>query len=190
MNPDDAQPQADAFGYWTPPLHSAGFYPQVPSRVYRWRHGRITSAEGYQWYGGNGWGPANVQLESYRTSTMFYCNHLHFLTANGDASTPEVTADPMHRWNALAFRHNGAVSQIFDGGELEGLAGNESPWVRALGLEAYADHGSGYTSEGLTGNLAHILALVAMSCRREDLGHGLRAWHDYQWTGHGRPHGS
>lgn len=121
---------------------------------------------------------------------MFFCNHLHLLTADGDASAPEFDDDPLHRWLALAFRHNGAISQILEGEQQPGLVGSRREWITALGLEPYADHDSQITSAGLAGNLALILALIAMSCRRGDLDRGLRAWRDYQWRGHGRPHGS
>lgn len=60
----------------------------------------------------------------------------------------------------------------------------------ALGLEAYTDadapqHG------GLSGNLAILIGLIALSCRSRDFDTVLlvdRAWQNFHWRGHNHQH--
>ena len=193
---EDFPPRSDADGRWLPPIYGAGFSPQVPGHVYRWSNGVITAAPGYQWYEGSGWSPSNTQLVTYRVNTVFYCNQwYHFFAAEGDASAWDIANSPFpnNRWYALSFRHHGGLSRIDLFGSQQTLAGSGAGWLNQLGLSAYDNlDPTAPQAAGLTGNLAILVALIAFSCRYQDLNTVLlndRAWRNYQWRSHGRQHG-
>jgi len=188
-------PRATEDGRWIPPVYRGGFYPhgQTPQVIYRWSNGGINTATGYSWYIGNGWNPGNSQLEEYRTTATFYCSpFIHFLTANVDPTVTDIEGAPFgtHRWFPLTFRHEGALSRVEESGE-EYLAGTHADWIRELGLSAYNNYHAPQ-SDGLAGNIAAIIALVAFTCRSASLDTILlrdNAWRNYRWRGHNHHHG-
>jgi hypothetical protein len=125
---------------------------------------------------------------------MGYCNPwAHFLTATGDASTRHMalSADPDNRWWPLTFRHNGALSRVEEIGEEQYLAGTRAAWIDDFGLGAYSNRHAP-ASGGLSGNLAALVALIAFSCKPDQLDNVLiadRAWRHHRWRGHYRPDG-
>ncbi|KAH8592835.1 hypothetical protein B0O99DRAFT_689384 [Bisporella sp. PMI_857] len=189
-------PRYDENGRWLPPLLSNAFAPQIPGRVYRWTDGAITRADGYEWFQGEGWTPQRLRLDSYRTTAMFYCNPwTQHLMAECDPSREDmITADhPNNRWWPFTFRHRGALSDVTYGTEEQYLAGSSARWINHLGLNDYVHQESETPlADGLAGNLATVIALIAFSCRRSDwhdiLMHD-RAWWNYRWRGHNRRHG-
>lgn len=199
INDDTGQggtiPRYDEHGRWLPPIYRAGFLPQVPGYIFRWRDGLITWAEGYQYYNGYGWGPRNVQLTPYRTTSMFWCNnHTQFLTADGDVSTRDIaTSDwPLNRWYPLTFDHIGTLSRVGHAFEHSDLAGTGANWIGPLGLASHNPR-RGPQATGLAGNLSTVLGLIAFSCQANDLYDVLvndRAWrHNGEWRGHNRGDG-
>jgi hypothetical protein len=187
-------PRANDNGRWVPPIYSNGFGPKKRSRLYRWTDGTISVATDCQWYNGEWWSSTGEALEIYRTTTMGYCNPwAHFLTATGDASTRHMalSADPDNRWWPLTFRHNGALSRVEEIGEEQYLAGTGAAWIDDFGLGAYSNRHAP-ASGGLSGNLAALVALIAFSCKPDQLDNVLiadRAWRHHRWRGHYRPDG-
>jgi hypothetical protein len=127
---------------------------------------------------------------------MFYCNPwTQHLMAECDPSREDmITADhPNNRWWPFTFRHRGALSDVTYGTEEQYLAGSSARWINHLGLNDYVHQESETPlADGLAGNLATVIALIAFSCRRSDwhdiLMHD-RAWWNYRWRGHNRRHG-
>lgn len=189
-----AIPRPDEYGRWLPPTSRAGFSPQIPGRMFRWSDASIASANGCQWYNGNGWGPGNIPLTPYRTTSMFWCNEwTQFLTADGDVSTRDMGSSPipLHRWYPLTFDHDGTLSRVGEAFEGQYLAGTGAHWMRQLGLSSHDPHHA-HQSTGLAGNLPTVIGLVAFSCRAANLDAVLlndRAWRHYDWRGHNRAHG-
>jgi hypothetical protein len=189
-------PRVDENGRWYPPVYRAGFGAQVPGTVYRWENGIISIAAGYQWYNGYGYTPNNEFLEIYRAMTTFYSNPFdQFLVADGDASTRDMpTAQwPQDRWYPVTFHHQQNLTRVDFAGDQQYLAGNGPDFIQQFGLGSYQnqDH-SPPASGGLAGNLAILIALIAFSCRTQDLHTVLiedRAWRNYRWRGHNRRHG-
>ena len=193
---EDMFPRADENGRWLPPMSRAGFSPQIPGTMFRWREGSITSASanGYQWYNGNGWVQGNIPLTLYRTTSMFWCNEwTQFLTTDGDVSTRDMGSSPIpqNRWYPLTFDHDGTLSRVGEAFEDQYLAGTGARWMGQLGLSSHDPHDAPQ-STGLAGNLATVIGLVAFSCRAANLDAVLlndRAWRHYDWRGHNREHG-
>lgn len=202
-------PRSDPDGRWLPPTLGAGFHPQIPGQMYRWRDGVVDKVGvKYQLYQGNWWfhaDPDPVQLTHYRSATTFFCNSWHhFQTFQGDASGCDIERMPFpgNRWYPLTFRHERGLSRIDYVGEEQSLAAYGGGWVDELGLTAYNYTGPDPEvdvappppppSEGLAGNLSILIALIAFSCRNRDLDAVLlhdRAWRRRQWRNHGRPNG-
>lgn len=200
-------PRVDENGRWIPPVFRAGFYAQTAGRVYRWRDGVVTAADGYQWHsehinattqalGANGtvYAPNNVPLDCYKATTVFYCNPwTQFLTAFGDAGARDMTmsTEPNHRWWPLTFRHDRQISRVDVVGE-EYLAGTGATWVDQLVPNAYNNYPPSHQSAGLAGDLPTVISLVAFSCPYDQLDDVLlvdRAWQNHQWIGHTRQTG-
>lgn len=187
-------PRVNENGRWVPPTLSAGFWPPIPGRMFRWTDGSITPANDYQWYNGNGWGPGNIQLTHYRTTSMFWCNEwTQFLIADGDVSTRDIATSlfPDNRWYPLTFDHDGTLSRVGTSYEHQHLAGSGANWIGPLGLSAHNNRHA-HQSTGLAGNLATVIGLIAFSCQANELGTVLltdRAWRHYDWMGHNRAHG-
>lgn len=199
-NNEGVPPRADPNGYWVPPIYGTGYSAQVAGQLYRWSNGEVSAAgSNYQLYEGNWWGPGPVQLTYYRSATTFYCNPWsQFSTFDGDPSifeNIEVAPFPRNRWYPLAFHHEEGLSRVDFVGEGQSLAAPSrgAGWVNQLGLLSYEGQDPEAPGlQGLGGNLALLIALVAFSCRSGDLNTvllGDRAWRHYNWRGHHRPHG-
>lgn len=194
-------PLTNEHGLWSPPTERAGFGSQIPGRLYRWRDGVVTAAgPDYQLYEGNWWRTGPVPLTPYRSATTFYSNQwTQFLTVDGDPSLADMARAyfPGVRWSPLTFRHEGGLSRLDFLCEEYTLAGRDAGrWGNQLGLTNYINANAGTElpeSEGLSGNLAILISLIAFSCRnRDDLDNALlveSTWQSYQWRGHRRHNG-
>ncbi|KAM3084278.1 hypothetical protein ACMFMG_001616 [Clarireedia jacksonii] len=169
------EPRANEYGYWLPPIYSAGFAPQIPGRMYRWSNGNINdvSLNGYQWHNGQGWYTSyqhiSTPLTPYATTSLFWCNDwTQFLMLESDATAEDIeTAEPPnHRWYPLSFLNVGRVSRVATAMEDQHLAGNHAWWIERLGLESYRSiqRANRLSVDGLGGRIATIFALVAFSC--------------------------
>lgn len=186
-------PRINEHGFWFPPIRSNGFAQQVPSRIYRYEDGRISSANDCQWFNSQWWSAAGDELTEYRASTIFWCNNFfQFMVATGDASARHMdeSPDPQNRWWPLTFRHEGSLSRVEEIGQESRLAGS-GPWINSLGLSSYRNRKT-CPAGGLAGNLAIVIGLIAFSCESEDLHDVLlrdRAWRGARWHGHNRGDG-
>lgn len=165
-------PRANENGRWVPPIYRTGFSPQTPGRMFRWADGHITDAgNDYRWYGGDGFTYPNYQrLQQYRSTTLFWCNEFtQFQMMEADATTFDIatSAFPNNRWYPLTFRHDGTLSRVAASLEEQYLAGRDGAWINQLGLQTYQHRRNGPTN-GLAGNLATIVALIAFSCNDGD----------------------
>ncbi|TVY73453.1 hypothetical protein LSUE1_G007726, partial [Lachnellula suecica] len=187
-------PRSDQHGRWLPPLYQAGFATQGAATLYRWQNGIITPAPGYQWYNGAWWWGNRAAATFYRANTMFYCNPFdHFLAAQGDVSMRDMATAPFpnDRWYTFNFHHDEyALSRLDLGGAEPYLAGNGPRFIEQLGIGSWRNPDTDAPiSGGLAGNLALLIALIAFSCRSQNLDNVLRtSWQNYQWRGHN--HGS
>ncbi len=121
---------------------------------------------------------------------------MEFMIATGDASTRDMATSPgpHSRWWAITFRNEGNLSRVEESGEDRYLAGSIAPWMDDLGLGLHArrDVPPLPPCDGLSGNLAILIALIAFSCRSQDFDTVLRrdrAWRGYRWRGHHRESG-
>lgn len=179
-------PRADQYGYWIPPIYAAGLLCSNQARLYKWSNGVINGmSTDYQ--------TMSPYLVHYRTKTVFYCNPWsQFQAAVGDASAMDMaTANvPNDRWYPLSFHHDGGISRVDVGGSEQYLAGTGGNWVTPLGLNSYhRNHPDLPAAEGLAGDLAILIALIAFSCEPRDFDRMLlydRPWHSYRWIGHHR----
>ncbi|TGO70782.1 hypothetical protein BELL_0666g00030 [Botrytis elliptica] len=165
-------PRVNENGRWVPPVYRDGFLPQTPGRMFRWNNGHIEYAgANYQWFGGQGLTyPNNETLQHYSSTTLFWCNEFtQFQMMEADATTIDIaTSDfPYNRWYPLTFRYERTLSRVSASVEEQYLAGRDGAWIAQLGLQAYRNRRNRPT-EGLAGNLATIVALVAFSCTDDD----------------------
>jgi hypothetical protein len=174
-------------GSWSPPLYANGFGEQTAGTLYRWKDGRVSQATDV---------PANAGLTPYRAVTMFYCNpSTQFLVTDGDVRSRDIAgrSPPQDRWYPLEFHHFGTISCLDFAGEHPVLAGNTAGFIERLGLDSYKNREEhAPRAGGLAGNIAMLIALIAFSCRRQDLDAVLideRAWRNHVWRGHNRPDG-
>ncbi|THV50001.1 hypothetical protein BGAL_0169g00120 [Botrytis galanthina] len=177
-------PRVNENGRWVPPVYRDGFLPQTPGRMFRWNNGHIEYAgSNYQWINGQGLTyPNNETLQHYSSTTLFWCNEFtQFQMMEADATTIDIaTSDfPYNRWYPLTFRYEGTLSRVSASVEEQYLAGRDGAWIAQLGLQAYRNRRNRRT-EGLAGNLATIVALVAFSCTDDDTLYNVlinnRAW--------------
>ncbi|CAD6449849.1 26083eac-cb91-4279-aedc-91a5ad3fd6eb [Sclerotinia trifoliorum] len=189
-------PRANENGRWVPPIYRAGFASQTSGRVFRWADGYITDAGGnYHWFDGDGWNyPNNEILHHYRSTSLFWCNEFtQFQMMEADATTIDIaTSDfPNNRWYPLTFQHDGSLSRVSASLEEQYLAGREGAWIDQLGLQAYRHHRNRPTN-GLAGNLATIVALLAFSCTDDHMLYSAlvnyATWRR-QWGNHDAQHG-
>ncbi len=177
-------PRVDGDGLWLPPVYSAGFGGQNPGTIYRWNGGDI-STSGI---------PNASSLQLYKMTTMFWCNSFRqFVAAHGDATTRDIANEDLeHQWHPINFHHEETLSRIDYAGELY-LVGNRATFSPQLGLTSYeSNEDDAPIAEGLAGDLAMLVALVAFSCKRRELSRVLiddRAWSSYRWMGHNRSPG-
>jgi hypothetical protein len=195
-------------GRWHPPEWAQGFLAQRPGNVYRWTDGNITLASNYAWdprpvdgyANGAIWATTTtddiVWPRYYRAATVFYCNNFDkFFTTQGDASTRDIaTADPEYQWQPLTFLHQNNNSHVEYAGDQEHLAVTEASWINQLMPNVYRRDESieGPNFGGLSGILSIVIALVAFSCRAQDLDNVLRtqrAWRGRRWVPHNRRSG-
>jgi len=153
---------------------------------------------------GNG-GEMVMQIRSNRTDLQPLSSVTHgisFFTFDGDASAMDIEEAefPHNRWYPLQFYHDVGLSRIDISGDQPLLASPGGGWINQLGLGSYNYQESDSQvqssvpppSEGLAGNLAILIALIAFSCGSRDLDNILlndRAWRRYQWRGHNRQNG-
>lgn len=180
-------PRTDEHGYWVPPTFAAGFKRSAPKHLYRWKNGVIDKMEA----------DASTVcdfLDPYKTSTVVYCDPwLQFRAVPYDASSYDVESTGYPRWHCLSFTHYEGISRVGIAGTAQYLAGGGQDWINQLGLSTYCNDNDNSQSQGLTGDLGILIALIAFSCRANDLDKILmsdKAWHRYRWSGHNRRHGS
>lgn len=165
-------PRVNENGRWVPPIYRDGFLPQTPGRMFRWTNGYVEYAgTDYGWLNGQGFAYLNDEmLQHYGSTTLFWCNEFtQFQMMEADATTIDIaTSDfPYNRWYPLTFRYERTLSRVSSSVEEQYLAGRDGTWIAQLGLQTYR-HRSNHPTEGLAGNLATIVALVAFSCTDED----------------------
>ncbi|CZT43180.1 uncharacterized protein RSE6_03177 [Rhynchosporium secalis] len=94
---------------------------------------------------------------------------------------------PESHWFPLDFRHDHdrLVSRVDEGAREPYLAGVNANWIDQLGLSNFAPR-YGEPAEGLSGNLATIFGMIAMSCSEDrfDSVMGRDPWRGNVWRGH------
>jgi hypothetical protein len=156
--------------------------------MYRWDDGVITATNA-------NYREVSPQLIPYGTRTVFYCDQLlNFRATACDPTLQNMAETPDNRWHRLMFENGAGFSRVDIGGQDMYLPATGPPWLGQLGLTRYCEAESDLLPlQSLAGDLAIILALIALSCRQSDLDQILvreRVWHRYRWRGHNHRHGS
>lgn len=154
--------------------------------IYRWENGQVSHATGYSWPTE----PVVNPIQKYRAITMFYNGG--FILADDNASTRDMRNEtyPRDRWFDLRFRHEEYVTRLDLTGEETQMTCDLPPQLeRSLGLGSYCKpQYYGRQRNGLSGNLAIVLALISFSCSYDSLDEVLMAsrsgWNDYGWKPH------
>lgn len=125
---------------------------------------------------------------------MFYSNPWdQFLATHGDASTRDIANAPVpdNRWYTLSFHNYYSLSRVDIAGPEPYLAGNGSRFIDQLGIRSWCNpNQDAPPADGLAGNLALLIALIAFSCRSDRLDTVLRhSWSNYGWRSHTHNHG-
>lgn len=115
------------------------------------------------------------------------------MVATGDASTRDMedADEPHNRWWPLTFEHDGTISRVVESGENQYLAGSGPAWIADLGLDSHVPRHAP-PAGGLSGNLAILFGIIAMSCPARHFNNVLvadRALRHHRWLGHGRGDG-
>ena len=130
--------------------------------------------------------------------TQFPQTH-HFLAVPFDAGSRNVSDGD--GWHELGFTHDtglappGVVYSYFEihGDHYHLAAPGSAPWIGELFPEQYhcePQPRQTVSSTALTGELTLVLAVIAFSCREDQLDYVLRhCWRQGQWEPHGLPHG-
>ncbi|KAG4434692.1 hypothetical protein IFR05_009838 [Cadophora sp. M221] len=187
-------PRTTEGGVWIPPIYRAGFGTQSAGNLYRWNpNGRITLATDCTWHHNGFRSRSGQRLGAYSTRTVFWCNPwAQFMVATEDASDRDMadSDDPHNIWWPLSFDHDGAISRVMESAESPYLAGSGPAWIADLGLSSYIHREDDSASEGLSGNLATLFGIIAMSCSAKNFDSLLpRALRDNNWRGHDRRDG-
>ncbi|KAH7323994.1 hypothetical protein BKA65DRAFT_511855 [Rhexocercosporidium sp. MPI-PUGE-AT-0058] len=182
-----------AGGYWIPPIYMNGFGPQSIGNLYRWNsNGRIRLATDCPW--NNGFRSRSGELiRTYSTRTVFWCNPWsQFMVATGDASDRNMadSEHPHNVWWPLSFEHDGGISRVTESAQSPYLFGTGPDWIAGLGLRSYKHREDDRAAEGLSGNLATLFGIIAMSCSAGSFDNLLpRALRDNIWLGHNHQDG-
>ncbi|CZS89557.1 uncharacterized protein RCO7_02529 [Rhynchosporium graminicola] len=171
---EDLPPRIDSHGHSIPPMLRHEWGAQVAGRIHRWTSdGRIARASNCQWSNSQ---RANCD-RSRQPITIFYAR----LEDMDRAQWPES------HWFPLDFRHDHdrLVSRVDEGAREPYLAGVNANWIDHLGLSNFAPR-YGEPAEGLSGNLATIFGMIAMSCSEDrfDSVMGRDPWRGNVWRGH------
>lgn len=171
-----------------PPIYAAGYFRPHRPDLYRWEDGVISATNA-------NYRDVSPHLTRYRTTTVFYCDQLvNFRATTCDPTSENMADDPDNRWYRLMFENSEGFARVDIAGQDRYLPATGPPWLGQLGLTPYCGVESDLTPlRGLAGDVAIILALIALSCRQSDLGQILvteRAWHRFRWRGHHHRHGS
>ncbi|KAL2062891.1 hypothetical protein VTL71DRAFT_5963 [Oculimacula yallundae] len=191
--------RSDPFGHSLPPMNRNRYDTQVAGHLYRWTsNGKIARATGLDYYNNAIRDRSGQPLTTYSTRTVFWCNNwIQYLVTEGDASARDMEEAefPDSAWWALSFDHDNdkRVSRVTESAVnpiLNGVGGEGAKWVSDLGLSAYVPR-DGEPAQGLSGNLATLFGMVAMSCSAQRFdsvmaGDPLRG---NTWRGHARRDG-
>ncbi|KAH9215887.1 hypothetical protein DL95DRAFT_435416 [Leptodontidium sp. 2 PMI_412] len=193
-------PRSSDNGSWIPPVYSNGFGPQVTGNLYRWEsNGTISPALDCQWVNGSFMSRETAERDSheiqlYCTRTVFWCDPwAQFMVATGDSSSRHMqhSEEPHNRWWPLTFEHDRAMSRVVESGPSQYLAGSGAAWIADLGLLSHVPRRAP-AATGLSGNLAILMGIIALSCPAEYFDTVLttdRPLRRNRWRGHNRGDG-
>ncbi|MBE3050243.1 hypothetical protein IMZ48_48655 [Candidatus Bathyarchaeota archaeon] len=205
-------PERDRWGNTLPPNDRRAYAGEEPSRVMRYRDGRVTLAEGYDWHRPHGlhtrgciFRPSGLEgprPNRYKTQTVFSCNpFLPIVATPADMMAHDMDSHNGPQWDLLRFEHDPrhpGVSFAAYGQEgrhespRQYVAGVGPSWIPSLVPESYLNPYNDSDSRGLGGDLPLLLALMSFGhrwttrhdARMEEVFYGRDAlWRDRRWWG-------